>query len=175
MATFFFAASSVQASYDSLAKKAGVSNKQMHAIVEKVVKYESTSGKYTTKNHKSGAYGRYQIMPKTAKAYAKKLKIPYSQWKKPKNQDRIFQAIMFDNIMSLKRNKLEVTAFSLYGTHQQGAGGFNSIMKSRTLSKRLERNLRHNLPKHLSSTSKANLKKTWMKYWKQKMQLSKAS
>ena len=167
--TLFFTASTAQASYSSLAKNAGISHKSMSDIIKKVVKHESTSGSYTAKNKNSGAYGRYQIMPKTAKAYAKKLNIPYSQWKKAGNQDRIFEAIMRDNILSLKRNKIKISAFSLYGTHQQGASGFKAIMKNKKLSKRLEKNLRQNLPKKYKYISKANLKKTWMKYWKKKM------
>jgi hypothetical protein len=133
-----------------------------------VVKFETTNGSYTKLNRKSGAYGRYQIMPSTARAYAKKLHIPYSKWKLPRNQDKIFQAILKDNIRSLKRNGLEINAFSIYGTHQQGAGGFNAIMKNKKLSKHLERNLRHNLPKKLSKISKERLKHVWVKYWKKK-------
>ena len=140
----------------------------MKEIVEKVVKYESTTGKYNTENRSSGAYGRYQIMPKTAKAYTKKLKIPHSTWKRPHNQDKIFKAILSDNIKSLKRNKIKISAFSIYGTHQQGAGGFNAIMKNKKLSKNLERNLRHNLPKKYKHISRANLKNVWKRYWKKK-------
>jgi len=165
----FLTITTAEASYTKLAKHAGVSYQKMDEIIKKVVKLESTTGNYHTKNHSSGAYGRYQIMPKTASAYAKKLKIPYSQWKKPHNQDKIFEAIMKDNIRSLKRNGLAVSAFSIYGTHQQGAGGFNAIMKNKQLTKQLERNIRHNLPKKLRHTSKANLKKIWLKYWKAKM------
>ena len=165
----FLTITSAEASYTKLAKHAGMSHQKMDEIIKKVVKIETTTGNYHTKNHGSGAYGRYQIMPKTASAYAKKLKIPYSQWKKPHNQDKIFEAIMKDNIRSLKRNGIAVSAFSIYGTHQQGAGGFNAIVKNKQLSKQLERNIRHNLPKKLRHTSKANLKKTWMKYWKAKM------
>ncbi len=164
----FVTATTAEASYVKLAKDAGVSHKTMKEIVKKVVKYESTTGNYKTKNRKSGAYGRYQIMPKTAKAYTKKLKIPHSTWKKPYNQDKIFKAILKDNIRSLKRNGIKVSAFSIYGTHQQGAGGFNAIVKNKKLTKSLERNLRHNLPKKLRSTHRSNLKKTWMKYWKKK-------
>jgi muramidase (phage lysozyme) len=121
VATLFITSTSSHA-YTKLAKTAGLSPKTMKQIVKKVVKVESTTGNYHTHNKKSGAYGRYQIMPRTAKAYAKKLHIPYSKWKQPKNQDRIFEAIMADNIRSLKRNGLKVNAFSIYGTHQQGAG-----------------------------------------------------
>jgi hypothetical protein len=151
-----------------LAKEAGLSQNEMKKIINKVVKFETTNGSYTKLNRKSGAYGRYQIMPSTARAYAKKLHIPYSKWKLPRNQDKIFQAILKDNIRSLKRNGLEINAFSIYGTHQQGAGGFNAIMKNKKLSKHLERNLRHNLPKKLSKISKERLKHVWVKYWKKK-------
>lgn len=152
----------------ALAKEAGMSDKEMQRIINKVIKIETTSGSYTAHNKKSGAYGRYQIMPRTARAYAKKLHIPYSQWKLPKNQDRIFHAILKDNIRSLKRNGIKVSAFSIYGTHQQGAGGFHAIMKKKHLSKKLERNLRRNLPKALSTIPKSRLKHTWIRYWKKK-------
>ncbi len=164
----FLTTATAEASYAKLAKDAGLSHNTMKEIVKKVVKYETTTGNYHTKNRKSGAYGRYQIMPKTAKAYTKKLKIPHSTWKKPHNQDKIFKAILSDNIRSLKRNGIKISAFSIYGTHQQGAGGFNAIVKGKKLTKNLERNLRHNLPKKLRSIHKSNLKKTWMKYWKKK-------
>jgi hypothetical protein len=164
----FLTATTAEASYAKLAKDAGLSHKTLKEIVKKVVKVESTTGNYKTKNHKSGAYGRYQIMPKTARAYTKKLKIPHSTWKRPHNQDKIFKAILSDNIRSLKRNGIKISAFSIYGTHQQGAGGFNAIMKNKKLTKSLERNLRHNLPNKLRHTSRANLKNIWKKYWKKK-------
>ena len=164
----FLTATTAEASYVTLAKDAGVSHKTMKEIVKKVVKYESTTGNYSTKNRNSGAYGRYQIMPKTAHSYAKKLKIPKSKWKIPYNQDKIFKAILRDNIRSLKRNGIKVSAFSIYGTHQQGAGGFNAIIKNKKLTKNLERNLRQNLPKKLRSTPRASLKSTWKRYWKKK-------
>jgi hypothetical protein len=164
----FLTATTAEASYAKLAKDAGLSHKTMKEIIKKVVKIETTTGNYHTKNRKSGAYGRYQIMPRTAKAYSKKLKIPTSKWKTPHNQDKIFKAILSDNIRSLKRNGIKISAFSIYGTHQQGAGGFNAIINGKKLTKNLERNLRHNLPKKLRSIHKKNLKSTWMKYWKKK-------
>ncbi|RLA69093.1 MAG: hypothetical protein DRG09_06630, partial [Epsilonproteobacteria bacterium] len=83
--------STAQASCMKLAKVAGMSQNNLQKIVDKLVKIESTTGKYNVKNHRSGAYGRYQIMPSTAKFYAKKLGIPRSKWKKPYNQDKIFR------------------------------------------------------------------------------------
>ena len=166
--TLFLTATTAEASYAKLAKDAGLSHHTMKEIVKKVVKYETTTGNYHTRNRRSGAYGRYQIMPRTAKAYSKKLKIPASKWKTPHNQDKIFKAILRDNIRSLKRNGIKISAFSIYGTHQQGAGGFNAIMKNKKLTKQLERNLRHNLPKKFRSLSRAKLKRAWKKYWKKK-------
>jgi len=166
--TLFITTTSSNA-YAKLAKTAGLKPATMKQIVKKVVKIESTTGSYHAHNRKSGAYGRYQIMPRTARAYAKKLGIPYAKWKQPKNQDRIFEAIMEDNIRSLKRHGLKVNAFSIYGTHQQGAGGFKAIMKNKKLSKNLEKNLRHNLPKKLSKVHRSKLKRVWMNYWKKKL------
>jgi len=164
----FLTATTAEASYAKLAKHAGLSNSAMKKIVKKIVKVESTTGNYHTRNRKSGAYGRYQIMPRTATSYAKKLKIPKSKWKRPHNQDKIFEAILRDNIQSLKRNKIRISAFSIYGAHQQGAGGFNAIVKNKKLTKKLERNIRHNLPKKLRLTRRSNLKRTWIRYWKKK-------
>lgn len=164
-----FISNTAQASCSKLAKVAGMSQHNLQEIVNKLVKIESTTGKYNVQNHRSGAYGRYQIMPSTAKFYAKKLKIPKGKWKTPYNQDKIFRAIMKDNIKSLKRNGLEVSAFTLYATHQQGAGGFNAIMKNKPLTTRLERNLRINLPSKLRKVKKSQLRITWINYWKEKL------
>ncbi len=158
-----------QSSCSKLAKVAGMSQNNLQHIVDQLVKIESTTGKYNVKNHRSGAYGRYQIMPSTAKYYAKKLKIPRHLWKKPYNQDKIFRAIMKDNIKSLKRNGHQVSAFSLYATHQQGAGGFNAIMKNKKLTRKLEKNLRQNLPSKLRKVKKSQLRITWINYWKKKL------
>jgi len=164
-----FVSTAAQSSCTKLAKVAGMKQHTMESIVKKLVKIESTTGKYNVKNHRSGAYGRYQIMPSTANFYAKKLKIPKNKWKKPYNQDKIFRAIMKDNIKSLKRNGHKVSAFSLYATHQQGAGGFNAIMKNKKLSKKLEKNLRQNLPSKLRKVKKSRLRLTWINYWKNKL------
>ena len=164
-----FVSTAAQASCSKLAKVAGMSQNNLKNIVTKLVKIETTSGKYNVENHRSGAYGKYQIMPSTANFYAKKLKIPKHLWKKPYNQDKIFQAIMNDNIKSLKRNGHRVSAFSLYATHQQGAGGFNIIMKNKPLSKKMEKNLRANLPSNLRKVKKSKLRVTWIRYWKKKL------
>ncbi len=164
-----FANSAAQASCAKLAKFAGMHQTSLEKIVERLVKLETTTGKYDVKNHGSGAYGRYQIMPSTAKYYAEKLDIPKHLWKKPYNQDKIFRAIMKANIKSLRKRGYKVSAFTLYATHQQGAGGFNAIMKGKKLTKKLEKNLRQNLPGKLRKVKKSELRVTWINYWKKKL------
>ena len=168
---FFFFLGTTDASalaYSKLAKDAGLNHKTMKKIVKKMVKVESTNGNYHTKNKRSGAYGRYQIVPRTAKFYAKKLGIPYSKWKRPANQDKIFQKILRDNILSLKRNNIKVNAFTIYGIHQQGPSGFKAIVNNKKLTKSLEKNIRGNLPGSLRKVHRSKLRSTWMKYWKKK-------
>ena len=63
----------------------------MDHIVNKIVEVETPNGNYTAVNKKTGAYGRYQITPNTAKYYSKKLDINYNSWKEPDNQDKIFK------------------------------------------------------------------------------------
>jgi len=107
-------------------------------------------------------------MPQTARLYTKNLGIPYSQWKQPRNQDRIFRAILKDNIQALKSNNIKITAFTIYGAHQQGSGGFNVIMKNKKLTKHVERNIRSNLPKKLRNTDSSRLAMVWKDYWEGK-------
>ena len=164
-----FGATNAQATYSQIAKHAGMDDKKFEMIVKKIIKIESTTGNYHTVNKKSGAYGRYQIMPQTARLYTKKLGIPYGQWKLPANQDRIFKAILKDNIKALKDNGIEITAFTIYGSHQQGAGGFNLIMKNKKLTKHIEINIRNNLPKKLKKTDSSRLAMVWKNYWEKEL------
>jgi len=81
---------STHLNYTKLSKHAGMSHIEMKKVIKKLVKIESPRGSYSARN-KSGAYGLYKIMPKTAKYYTKKLKIPHYKWKHPRNQDKILQ------------------------------------------------------------------------------------
>jgi muramidase (phage lysozyme) len=147
----------------------GCGEPSMPEIADKIVKVETPKGKYTTVNKHSGAYGRYQIMPKTAKHYTRKLKINHSQWKKPENQDKIFRALLADNVKQLKENGIEVNAFTVYGCHQQGATGFKCILKNEKMSRYSYEKLRRNLPRKYKHISNEKLRKTWINYWKNKM------
>ncbi len=147
----------------------GCGEPSMTDISEKIVKVETPNGKYTTVNKSSGAYGRYQIMPKTAKHYTKKLNIDHSNWKSPKNQDKIFTALLSDNVKSLRKNGIEINTFTVYGCHQQGARGFKHIMNDEELTKYKYMKLRRNLPNKYRHISNENLRKVWIDYWKTKM------
>lgn len=169
LTVLFLSTTSAEAAASKTAKHAEINHQTFDKIIKKLIKVESTTGDYHIRNKKSGAYGRYQIMPKTARAYAKRLGIPYREWKQPRNQDRIFQAILKDNVKALKRNGIKISAFTIYGAHQQGAGGFNAIMKNKKLTKQLERNLRYNLPKKLRKTHRSRLVMVWKEYWQEKL------
>jgi len=149
---------------------AGCGEPSLDTIKTKIVKVETPNGKYTTVNKTSGAYGKYQIMPKTAKHYTKKLNISHPQWKRPVNQDKIFTALLEDNIKNLKKEGFKVDAFTVYGCHQQGARGFTCIMKDKSLSNKLYMRLRRNLPKKYRNVNKNDLRQTWIHYWKNKME-----
>lgn len=137
---------------------------KINKIIDKIIKVETSSGKYNVKNKTSGAYGRYQIMPKTAKYYCNKLKIKYSKWKSPKNQDKIFKAILKDNIRYLEKNNFPITAFTVYGCHQQGAKGFKHIMTDKEIPKFYTK-LRKNLPSSYKNVKRSNLRSAWIAYW----------
>ena len=147
----------------------GCGEPSMTEISEKIVKVETPKGKYTTVNKSSGAYGRYQIMPKTAKHYTRKLNMNHSTWKHPKNQDKIFLALLDDNVASLKRNGMEVNAFTVYGCHQQGARGFKCIVKNENMTAYSYKKLRQNLPRKYRCVPTDKLRETWVCYWKAKM------
>ena len=147
----------------------GCGEPSLDTIKTKIVKVETPNGKYTTVNKTSGAYGKYQIMPKTAKHYTKKLKISHPHWKKPENQEKIFTALLEDNIKSLKKKGFKVDAFTVYGCHQQGASGFACIMEDKRLSSKLYMRLRRNLPKKYRNVKNSELRETWIHYWKNKM------
>ena len=147
----------------------GCADPSMTNIADKIVKVETPKGKYTTVNRSSGAYGRYQIMPKTAKHYTRKLNMNHDRWKDPKNQDKIFLALLSDNVESLERNGMEVNAFTVYGCHQQGARGFKCIVNNENMTNYSYIKLRKNLPKKYRCMSNEQVRKAWINYWKNKM------
>jgi hypothetical protein len=141
----------------------------MDDIVQKIVKVETANADYTAVNPKTGAYGKYQIKPSVAKYYTQKLGIPYANWKTPHNQDKIFRALLADNIRCLRSNGHEINAFTVYGAHQQGATGFDNIVKNRPLSDETYARLRRNVPAEYRDCEDSELCNVWVCYWKKKL------
>jgi|GEM_PF-1945004 len=141
----------------------------MDRIVKKIVKVETPNGNYTAVNKKTGAYGRYQITPATATYYSQKLFINDYRWKEPKNQDKIFKALLSDNIRCLRTKGHKINAFTVYGAHQQGATGFDNIIKNRNLNDDMYAKLRRNIPAEYRNCKDEELCKVWVCYWKKKL------
>lgn len=141
----------------------------MDHIVKKIVKVETPNGSYTAVNPKTGAYGRYQITPDTARYYSKKLNISPYRWKEPRNQDKIFRALLSDNIRALRAKGHKIDAFTVYGAHQQGATGFDNIMRKRNLDNDMYVKLRRNIPPEYRNCSNGELCEVWVGYWKRKL------
>lgn len=135
------------------------------ADIRKLAEIESGSTGYNAHNTSSGAYGRYQFIPTTAAAYAKKLGLEGDAWKTPENQDRMFEAFTQDNVRSLEKKGLPVDLFHVYGAHQQGATGFFNILKG-NLTPKLESNMRNNLPSDMRNLKGMELRDAWVDYWK---------
>lgn len=147
----------------------GQKEPKMEKIVKKIVKVETATGSYTAKNKKSGAYGKYQIMPRTAKHYTRKLDMNHLKWKSPDNQDKIFKALLVDNVKVLKKNGYPINAFTVYGCHQQGATGFQCIMNDDRSSPTFYKRIRSNLPKSYKYVRNDQLRGTWINYWSNKL------
>ncbi len=82
-----------------------------------------SAGKWDALNKGSGAYGRFQFMPKTEKSYAKKLGISIEEARTPAGQMAMVSAFTNDNRKGLQRAGFEPTQKNLYMAHQQGLGG----------------------------------------------------
>ena len=137
------------------------------SLVDRVAAVES-GGDYSAVNPSSGAYGKYQFIPSTAKEYSKKLGFEGDSWKTPENQEKMFSAFMADNIRGLQDKGVEVNPFTVYGAHQQGLTGFSKILEGE-LTPRLEANMRSNLPRGFSNLRGLDLRDAWINYWRNKM------
>lgn len=137
--------------------------------IERLAEVESGNLGYDAVNPSSGAYGKYQFIPSTAKAYAEKLGIQGDDWKTPENQDRMFSAFTSDNVRGLRSKNLPTDLFHIYGAHQQGLTGFSNILAGK-LTPRLEANMRSNVPNQYKNLSGTDLRDAWINYWKNRMQ-----
>ncbi len=114
---------------------------------------ESFGGDYNALNAKSGAHGRYQIMPNTYKEWEGKLGITHKFAQTPAGQDKIFDAITNRNRISLMRNNIEPTRLNLYGAHQLGAAGYSRMHNDNVVNM-----------KHLKSNMVSSREEWYSKY-----------
>lgn len=90
-------------------------------------------GGYKAQN-KSGAYGKYQFMPGTEKATAKKLGLTIQQARTPDGQERMIRRFTRDNIDGLRRNGIPVTKETMWWAHNQGLQGAINLYKGGKVS-----------------------------------------
>ena len=122
---------------------------------KKVKDVESSGGKYDAKNEGSGAYGAYQFIPSTAKWVAKELGIPYKEWKKPENQDKMFKWYTEHNKKGLEKAGIPVTEETLWWAHNQGLEGAKKLYRGQKLKKK---NIQSN-----GAQTEEGYKKKWRK------------
>ena len=92
------------------------------SYLENLAKVES-SDNWTAHNKGSGAYGKFQFIPSTEKAYAKKLGMSTKEARTPAGQMAMVKAFTEDNRKGLIRAGIDPTQENLYLSHQQGLGG----------------------------------------------------
>jgi hypothetical protein len=138
-------------------KDTGISD----AYFDKVAKIES-GGDYNAVNKGSGATGLNQILRSTGEPYLKKYGATWDDFKRsPKLQDAVMREHTANNVRYLKKHGVPINDFTLYGAHQQGAGGFTQMYK---LGKGNARNIASNLPNGGPPTVQ-----NWMKQWSSRL------
>ena len=105
---------------------------------------------YTTVNTGSGAFGRWQLLVKTASSIAKRLSIPLKDIKLPKNQIAIATYLRQQNYFHIIRNGYAPTDYVQYIYWQQGVGGGTHIMnllgKNKPIPINIVKNMLYNMP-----------------------------
>ncbi len=104
-------------------------------FVNKLADVES-KGNYKAYNKGSKAYGRYQFIPSTEKAVAKKLGYTIAQARTPEGQENMVRQLTNDNIRTLKKAGVPITGETVWWAHNQGAGGAIKLHRGKELSKR---------------------------------------
>ena len=87
-------------------------------------------------NQGSKAFGKFQFIPSTEKAYASKLGISIDQARTPEGQMAMVSAFTNDNKNGLIKAGFEPTQKNLYMAHQQGLGGALTMLKGGQASQR---------------------------------------
>ena len=114
-----------------------------------------------TAQNKSGAYGRFQIMPGTQKEAAGELGITVDQARSPVGQKQVIKHITDKSVRALKNAGFPVTDQNLWTLHNQGrTGGLRILMNKDNISRK---NIAANLPANIEPTA-ANYRKYWSKF-----------
>jgi len=104
------------------------------------------AGDYMAFNRKTSATGKYQLIPKTAKALCKTCKVDYKIWKTPTNQE-VLTNCWFDILVStLRKNNIKVTIFNVWLLHNQGEPRGLRFLLGKTLDKKALYALKSNMP-----------------------------
>ena len=132
-------------------------------FVNKLADVES-KGNYKAYNKGSKAYGRYQFIPSTEKAIAKKLGYTIAQARTPEGQENMVRQLTNDNIRTLKKAGVPITGETVWWAHNLGAGGATKLYKGNQVS---ERNMRSNLPGN-KNISSSDIAQSYKNHWKGK-------
>ena len=82
-----------------------------------------SNNSYTSLNPRSGAYGRWQILPKYQKYYADKAGLSVADSKTPSGQDKVAEIIYNDGTKFLDKHNYDKSDRNRYLVHQQGRQG----------------------------------------------------
>jgi len=100
---------------------------------------------YTVKSTKgSSAYGKYQIMPETAKSVAKKIGIPEDKMWEPENQEKMYTELKKEYAQTLDNLGVPQTPGNMYAVHQLGAPTAKDYFKGQ-MTDRLRKAMKANI------------------------------
>ena len=116
------------------------------------------SNPYTAVNKDTGAYGKYQFIPKYATPYLSKIGKNWGDFmSNPKVQDTVAQMKLEDLTKDLSNRGIELTPRNIYLGWQQGAQGLQNLLQGKIPSYKA---LDYNLPKGIDRTPSE-----FLRYW----------
>lgn len=125
-----------------------------------VAGYPKGTNDLLIRNKKAG--GLFQFIPSTAKIYGLGLEERFN----PEKAFEAFKLLVRDNISTLSKFNIPITATNLYLAHQQGAGGLraicNNINFGTPISSSIRRNMNNNKRSEVPIDAPA---KDWYSAW----------
>jgi hypothetical protein len=128
-------------------------------LLDYIAGYETPGYKdpYSAVNKSTGAYGRYQFIPSTMRAYADKLGVTVDQFKSnPSIQDQAAMLKLQDLKRELSAYGIPLTDKNIYLGWNQGAKGLYDLLQGKSNYKALDLNL----PKGIERTPQS-----FLNYW----------